>query len=83
MQTIQSAGQFIRKELQNSYPNAEITAFIRLIFAKMKNFSAVDLYLKIETELDTKEQDLLLSVVEKLKKQEPIQYILGETEFLG
>ena len=73
----------IKKELEGLYPPEEIDGFIRLIFAHLKNYSLTEIYLNIEQELAPKEVENISKVVSRLKNQEPIQYILGETEFYG
>lgn len=80
---MQASLQFIRKELNAHYPQEEIESFIRLIFSWMKNYSITDIILKKDEELDADERQKLVTIVERLKMFEPIQYILGETEFYG
>lgn len=69
------------KELTNLYPKTEIDAFFfRLIEYKL-NFKLIDVFSKEDFIISS---DILLDmniVINKLKNEEPIQYILGKTEF--
>jgi release factor glutamine methyltransferase len=73
--------QYIRQELQNYYPAAEIESFIRLIFSWLKDYSLTDIILQKDNQLDDGDREQLVGIVARLKKHEPIQYILGEAEF--
>jgi release factor glutamine methyltransferase len=73
----------IKKELEGLYPPEEIDGFIRLIFSHLKNYSLTEIYVNIDQKLVPKEVESISKVVSRLKNQEPIQYILGETEFYG
>lgn len=80
---MQASLHYIRKELADRYPPAEIESFIRLIFSWLKNYSPTDIIVKSDRALDADERQKLVDIVERLKNNEPIQYILGETEFYG
>jgi len=75
--------QYIEKELTGLYPKAEVKGFIRLIFWHLFQFSYTDLVLRKNQKLEKFSQKRIEEIVERLKKFEPIQYILGETEFFG
>jgi release factor glutamine methyltransferase len=75
--------QYIRNELQPFYPKNEIEGFIKLIFSHLKNYSLTDLVLKREEKLDTEDFSAIREMVERLKLNEPIHYIIGTTEFYG
>lgn len=81
--TMRTIIRFIRNNLQPFYSAAEIESFIRQIFAAVKNFSPTDIILRDDTALSIAETDEIIRIVERLKNYEPIQYILGETEFMG
>ncbi len=80
---MQKTIQYIRAELQNLYPPEEIQAFIYLIFENIFQYSKTDLILKAHTKVNEKSFLQILKIVERLKAFEPLQYILGETEFFG
>ena len=80
---MQASLSYIRKELSGIYPEQEIESLIRLIFSALRNYSPTDLLLKKDEILSDKEGLRLQEIVNRLKQHEPIQYILGETEFYG
>jgi len=75
--------QYIEKELTGLYPKTEVQGFVRLIFWHFFQFSYTDLVLGRNQKLEKSSQKRIEAIVERLKKFEPIQYILGETEFYG
>lgn len=54
-----------------------------LLFTKILNCNRVDLYLNKNLQLDREKFSLVSSVLRKRISGEPIQYILGKTEFMG
>lgn len=72
---------YIRKELDGIYPKGEIESMIFLIFEKLKGYSRTQLILSNSEILEEKDLDELKQIVARLKQFEPIQYILGSTEF--
>lgn len=54
-----------------------------LLLAKVLNMKRIDLYLQFERILTAKELDRYREYVRRRVKREPVQYILGETEFYG
>lgn len=74
--------QFMQKELKELYPATEIRQFALLIFEHLLGFSSTDLITKGDKSLDEKELSFIENCTERLKKHEPVQYIIGETEFL-
>ncbi len=75
--------QFIRKELHDLYPPAEIEGIIRHIFHEIKGYTLTDLILKSNDTLNEQDRSRIGGFVEKLKKYEPVQYITGHTSFFG
>jgi release factor glutamine methyltransferase len=75
--------QYIEKELTGLYSKTEVQGFIRLIFWHVLQFSYTDLVLRRNEKLENSSRERINEIVERLKKFEPIQYILGETEFWG
>ncbi len=74
--------QYIQKELKNLYPAEEIRGFIRLIFEHVCQMSYTEQILRRKEHLDEACKSKIEAIVKRLKTFEPIQYILGETEFL-
>jgi len=73
----------IRKELAGIYPAGEIESLIFLIFEKLKGYTRTQFLLAKEEILTPENQIEIDQIVLRLKNQEPIQYILGQTEFFG
>lgn len=72
----------IRKELAGIFSIGEVDSLIFLIFEKMRGYSRTQFLLASE-ELSQEELLQINEIVARLKNHEPIQYILGETEFYG
>lgn len=73
----------IRKELARVFPREEIDSLIFLIFEKLKGYSRTQFLLAGEDQLGMDELIEIQRIVSRLKNHEPIQYILGQTEFYG
>lgn len=80
---MQRAIRHIRKSLEGLYPPEEIDSFIRIIFEKTCHFSAADFILHKNTILSPTRQQEIDTIVQRLQKCEPLQYITGETWFCG
>ena len=75
--------QYIEKELQELYPKIEIQGFIRLIIEHIYGFGYTQFLMRNDEKSGDDERAEIKLLVERLKKFEPVQYILGETEFYG
>lgn len=73
----------IQKELAGIFPKEEIESLIFLIFEKLKGYSRTQFLLSKEEKLSKDDWVEVEKIVTRLKNHEPIQYILGETEFYG
>lgn len=71
------------KELSSLYPKEEIDSFFFLAIEHFLELPRFILALQPEYTLTKVEETPLFETLAKLKTQEPIQYILGETEFMG
>lgn len=69
------------QNLRDLYEEEEILVFFYLATEKWLHKSKVQYLLNIDNKITKKDQDLFGRLIEKLKKEEPIQYILGETFF--
>ena len=65
------------------YPAGEMTALIRIIATELLGVSQMTFFLKDDVTLTAEQEALLDNAIERLKKQEPIQYILGYSDFCG
>ena len=80
---MQATIKFITEELNSLYPEGEIKGFIRLIMESACGLSLTQMATEQLKEISTDGRARITEIVERLKKYEPIQYILGETEFFG
>ena len=71
------------KELSSLYDEKEIESFFYIILEQFHNKKRIDLALNPEMEMDALQLLRWETVLAELKKEKPIQYILGETEFYG
>lgn len=70
-------------ELSSLYDEKEIESFFYIILEQFHNKKRIDLALNPEMEMDALQLLRWETVLSELKKEKPIQYILGETEFYG
>lgn len=80
---MQATIQYIGKELAEFHPTTEITEFTRLIFHTLRGWSLTGMVLHSGEILTPGEVVRVREIVERLKRSEPIQYILGSTCFYG
>ena len=80
---MKSTKDFIFSELTGFYERSEIDSFIRLVFETLFGYSRKEMILFADRRLSSGEREKISGIVERLKKYEPIQYILGTTEFYG
>ncbi len=80
---MQATIQYIRHELTAFYPVTEIREFTRLIFHTLRGWSLTGMVLHSGETLTPGEISLIREIVERLKRSEPIQYILGSAHFYG
>ena len=73
----------IREGLSSHHPTGEIAALTRIIATELLGVSQMTFFLKDDVTLTAEQQTLLGNAIERLKKQEPIQYILGYCDFCG
>ncbi|WP_028891981.1 peptide chain release factor N(5)-glutamine methyltransferase [Tenacibaculum sp. 47A_GOM-205m] len=71
------------KELESIYPKREIDTFFFLLIEEYLELQRIDLTLQPALEIPSEKYGLLNTALARLKKEEPIQYILGKTEFYG
>lgn len=81
--SVQDCINLLKKEIYPIYSATEIQSFIRLIFEDLLGYSAIDLVEKRNIQVSDKVYNQLLKIIIELKFEKPIQYILGDTEFMG
>ena len=69
--------------LKDEYPVQEVSSFFNLLTEAYLGMNRLDLALKPGKELSSEEKVKFESAIHRLSEHEPIQYILGETEFFG
>ncbi len=79
---MQKTISYIKEYLKAYYPESEISGFIRIIIEHITKRSYPQAVIS-DTKLTEEQTDLLHSILYRLKNSEPIQYIIGETEFFG
>ena len=80
---MKTIANIIREELSNHYPTGEVTALTRIIATELLGVSQMAFYLKDNITLTAEQKTLLDNTIERLQKHEPIQYILGYSDFCG
>lgn len=80
---MKTIARHINEALSNYYSAGEISALTRIIATELLGVSQMAFYLKDDITLTTEQQTLLDNAIERLKKQEPIQHILGYSDFCG
>ena len=80
---MKTIANIIREGLSSHYPAGEVTALTRIIATELLGFSQTTFFLKDDVTLTAEQNALLDNAIERLKKQEPIQYILGYCDFCG
>ena len=74
---------YTREQLQDLFTDNEIRSFYLLMSEKITGLSRTELLTNKNTFFSIEQRNKLDFFIGKLKKSEPIQYILGETEFYG
>lgn len=72
-----------RDALQSIYDEQEVDSFFTIVLGHLHGMTRVDLALNPKATIDFTHLRKWKSIVSDLKKQKPIQYIVGETEFYG
>lgn len=75
--------EYIRTHLIDKYTKSEIRVFTSLILQHVCNLSFSEIISCKFTNLSNTEKQKISHIVERLRNNEPIQYVLGETEFYG
>ncbi|MGO1586119.1 MAG: peptide chain release factor N(5)-glutamine methyltransferase [Mesonia sp.] len=70
-------------ELNEQYPATEIESFFFWLTQSELNISRLEMALDPQKEVHTQQMERFRIATSRLKNYEPIQYIVGETEFYG
>jgi release factor glutamine methyltransferase len=74
---------FFNEALSAIYPKTEIDSFFFILMEEKLNLQRIDTVLKPDYLITEKNLIDLKTIVKRLQKEEPIQYIIGTTEFYG
>ena len=80
---VKSLKSHFNKTLSEFYPNTEIQSFFNLLSEQILNMKRIDISQNLYSVVSGKKYDKFLKAIVGLKKHQPIQYILGDTEFYG
>ncbi len=75
--------QYAGEELKDTYGPEEIRSICQIIFTDVFHYTNIDIHLKKSEHLDESFVKKFFEITGQLKKHRPIQYILGETVFVG
>lgn len=75
--------QLYRQELRSIYPLVEVDSLIAIAFEEVLAYSKVDIFMNKDIPVPDQLVERLFSILEELKAQKPIQYIIGKTVFYG
>lgn len=75
--------RMMREELTPRYGYDEARAIIGLIYRSLKGWDAIDLIMHETDEVSEYIQGKAREILDRLQKDEPIQYIVGEAHFYG
>lgn len=74
---------YIRQVLQDIYPFQELKSLTMMIWCDLLGMDALDIYLGKDINLSESKQYELENILQRLRKNEPIQYIRKMAIFLG
>ncbi len=78
---MEKAKKHIETALLNIYPETEIRSFFLLIMEQLTGLNRSQILSNKNNTLSGEQNQQLATIIKRLKNFEPIQYILGETEF--
>ena len=73
----------INEALSSCYTTGEVSALTRILAIELLGIPQMTFFLKDDVTLTSEQATLLNSAIERLQKHEPIQYILGYSDFCG
>ena len=81
--TIKKYRQYFINSLEDLYSIEELQSIFYLLAEKLLHLSRIDIALQLDNTLTSDEEINFNQAIDRLKIYEPVQYILGETEFFG
>jgi release factor glutamine methyltransferase len=80
---LKSLRTFFNDELIEYYPDTEVESFFNLLSEQILNMKRIDISQNLYSVVSGKKYEKFQKAITKLKNYEPIQYVLGNTEFYG
>jgi len=74
---------YIRQSLQGFYPLSELQTLAKIVCLDLLGVDAIDFYSGKDIDLSQKKEKDLETILERLRDNEPIQYIRGNADFFG
>lgn len=71
------------EKLLDLFPKTEVDSFFFLLIEEYLGLQRIDFTLTPNFKIPKEKETLLTSALKRLQKEEPIQYIIGKTEFYG
>jgi len=81
--TLKNHKTFFTEQLSSIYPQTEIDTFFYYLIEEYLGLQRIDLIMQPDFEVTYEKELLFNSAIKRLIKEEPIQYIIGSTEFYG
>ncbi len=81
--TYKETNLYIRKELSAYYSENEIIGLSKIIFSDVFKLSSINLLMLENNDFNDENFIILKKIIDRLKNYEPIQYIIGFTEFFN
>ena len=81
--TLKSLKTYFISSLVDYYPETEVNSFFYILTLQILNKRRIDVSLNYDFEVSNNDKFKFQDTIERLKKHEPIQYIIGKTEFYG
>jgi release factor glutamine methyltransferase len=82
-QTLSEILNLFKTELRDMYPENEIRNIGYLVTEHLLNYSKIDFHLKDQEPISPESSEKFKQILVRLKNWEPVQYIVGGTEFYG
>ena len=80
---LKEAIEQLKSGLAGAYEPAEVQAMIRIICEDVFNYDQVDVALRQESELPDFAPQRIADIITRLRRHEPLQYIVGSARFHG
>ena len=83
MKTVKQVSADFSKQLSTLYDDNEVNSLFMMVLENVVNISSAKIKAFPETEISTPDSERITNILTRLATGEPIQYIVGYTEFYG